>query len=291
MTDLISLLPLVPRALVIIALTLMVGGFAFNLLVLRGEATTTLRAAAHPRRLGWLMQLVGLAAVVSVLDYATRAQVATPQTVLQVLVRLAPFGVLGWLVLTQRADTALALAVCALALLNQSLTSHAAYEREPVLPLLTDWVHLTFVSIWLGGVAYFAIVIVPIALQEPTRLPALGTAITRFSPIAMLCVLVIAITGIIQSSSFVGSLDVLIGTAYGRTLLVKFVLFLALLGFGAFHQFVLGPQLNAWRAKAESQAQVARRLRVTIAIEALVSVLPLIAAAVMTLLPLARDAL
>ncbi len=283
--------PTLARAVVIILLTLMAGGFAFNTLVLRDKATATLRAAAHKRRHDWLLLLVGLTAIASVFDHAARAQLATPQTLLQLLVRLAPFGVLGWLLITQRGDSALALAVGALALLNQSLNSHAAVEREPLLPLAADWLHVTCVAAWLGGVGYYVAVLMPTVAQDRALIKELGASIERFSPLAMMCVLVIAITGIIQSTSFVVNLDALIGTAYGRTLLIKIMMFLVLIGFGAFHQFVIGPNLNAWRAKAESADEAARRFRVSIGIEIIVALVPLIAAAAMTVLPLARDAI
>jgi putative copper export protein len=105
----------------------------------------------------------------------------------------------------------------------------------------------------------------------------------------MACVLVIALTGIMQSASFVGSFDALVNTAYGRALLVKLALFVVLVGFGAFHQYVIGPRLNAWRASASDLSEATRRFRVSILAEAGVSVLILLAAGVMTALPPARD--
>ena len=284
-------LPTLIRALVLITLTLLVGGFAFNAFVLHGKVTAALREAIIQRRRAWLLLLVGLAAVVSVFDFAVRAQLATPQTVLQAMVRLAPFGVLGWLLITAHDDSVFALAVCALALLNQSLTSHAAFERDPLLPLAADWVHITFVSLWLGGVGYIAAVIVPVALPRSELLSGLGASVAKFSPLATMCVLVIALTGLIQGTTFVVSLDALVGTSYGRALIVKLIIFAVLIAFGAFHQFVVGPKLNAWRAKAGSQAEAARRFRLSITAEMAVSLLALIAAAAMTVLPLARDAL
>ena len=287
----IPLLPIFIRALVLITLVLLGGGFAFNTFVLYGKTTATLREAIIQRRRAWLLLLVGLASVVSVFDFAVQAQLATPQTILQAMVRLAPFGVLGWLLITAHDDSVFALVVCALALLNQSLASHAAFEREPLLPLAADWAHLTFVSIWLGGVGYIAAVIVPIVSRRSELLGSLGASIAKFSPIATMCVLVIALTGLIQGTTFVDSVAGLVGTSYGQALLIKLLIFIVLIAFGAFHQFVIGPKLNMWRAKAESQAEAARRFRLSITAEMAVSLIALIAAAAMTMLPLARDAI
>ena len=39
-------------------------------------------------------------------------------------------------------------------LLTISLTSHAATEAHPILPVLDDWIHLIGMSFWFGGLVY-----------------------------------------------------------------------------------------------------------------------------------------
>jgi copper transport protein len=155
--------------------------------------------------------------------------------------------------------------------------------------VLTNWLHVTFVAIWLGGVAYLAAVLVPVALRQRDLIRPLGAAIAAFSSLAILCVLVVALSGIVQSASFVGSVEALFVTAYGRALLIKIGGFAVLIAFGAYHQFVIGSQLNAWRTRAETKEARTYRFRASIAIEAVVGALTLIAAAWMAVLPLARS--
>src|SRR4029450_12317707 len=40
-------------------------------------------------------------------------------------------------------------------LFTVTLTSHAATEARPLLPILADWVHLIGMTFWLGGLIYF----------------------------------------------------------------------------------------------------------------------------------------
>jgi putative copper export protein len=280
------------RAAVLIALTAMAGGFAFNMLVMRGESVAALRTASAERRRRWLIVCLGATAVAMIFDAAAQMGRADEpaRMALAIVVRAA---LLIALVLSLRgawSESPLAIALCAGLLLTQSALGHAGREQEWVWPVLADWLHIGFVAIWLGGVAYFATVPVPIALARRPLIRELGLSIAKFSPLAILCVLVIGVTGIIQSASFVGSFEALVGTAYGRALLVKLLGSAVLIGFGAVHQFVIGPRLNAWRARAETQQAYAERFRVSVTLETGAGVVTLIAAAAMTVLPLARGA-
>lgn len=294
------------RSLTLIALMLVCGGFAFSPLVLGSQSAQPLRSASAVlrRRVLWA-GLIGAAALFA-LAFVARADQAPPSAVgtdaigstsatgalasrssLVFALRIALLIVLAAMLSRSRHESPWVLLPCAALVLTQSLLSRSASEPEWVLPTLADWMHTLGAAIWLGGVAMLAL-ITPLALAEQS-FRELGAAIHRFSPLATACVLVVALTGIMQSASFVGSFDALVGTAYGRTLLVKLALSGVLIGFGAFHQHVISPRLNAWRASAIGLAQTARRFRVSILIEVGVSVLLLCAAAAMTALPAARD--
>lgn len=287
----LPLLPTLTRTLVLITLTMLVGGFAFNLLVLRGRTTAALREATRLRRRNWLTVWLAVTAAALILDTVVQLEDQAALGLVLLVVRIVALAALlfslrgsgsgNW------SESPIAIGLCGLLLLAQSLSGHAAQQAGWVLPVLADWLHFSFAAIWLGGVGYLAAVVAPEVLAQRSLVKELGACIEKFSLLAVSCVLVIALTGIVQSASFVGSFDALFNTAYGRALLVKLVVFVVLIGFGAFHQFVIGPQLNAWRAKAESQEQAALRFRVSIIAESAISLITLAAAAAMTVLPLA----
>jgi copper transport protein len=105
----------------------------------------------------------------------------------------------------------------------------------------------------------------------------------------MLSVFAIAITGIAQSASFLGSFEALLDTAYGRALLVKIGLFIVLVAFGAFHQQVIASRLQPWRRDPNMAATAGRRFRASVMAELAVSVLLFVAVGALTSLPLGRD--
>ncbi len=271
---------------ILLALALGAGGFAFTPLVARSAALADYRRLAAPRRRRLLWGALLFAAIAMLLAgivglLRTDAQPVLLSPGLIFAARIVLLAVLGIMLWQKREDSVWVLVPALTLLLTQSLLSHSAALPQPIAPVLADWAHLSFTSLWLGGVAMFALVSVPLA--EPKDL---GVLIARFSPLAMFCVLAVTLTGIVQSASFLGSLDALLTTSYGRVILVKVVLLLVLVGLGAFHQQVISPCLQAWRLRDVTSAQQAvRRFRIGILVELVVSVLILLAAGALTALP------
>jgi copper transport protein len=102
---------------------------------------------------------------------------------------------------------------------------HAVAGVQAPLAVFSDTLHLSAMSVWLGGLA----IIVTCLLR---RVDALAVALPVFSPIAMGCVATLAVTGTYRSWREIGSWDALFGTTYGRIVLVKIGLLAVLLVLG-----------------------------------------------------------
>jgi copper transport protein len=122
---------------------------------------------------------------------------------------------------------------------------HAGTGIQVPLSVPSDIIHLSAVATWLGGL----VMIVTILLRRPRPAgprPARGEtqrrgqqataeavrAVSRFSPIALGCVVAIVITGTYQAWRGVGTFCALTGTTYGRLLLVKITGMCALIALG-----------------------------------------------------------
>jgi putative copper export protein len=268
---------------VLLALVLLGGGFAYTPLVARSAALADYRGLAAPRRRQLLWGALVFGAVAMLL--AGMLGLSHPGGPVPAGMILALRGVLLLVLaalLWRKCDESPWVLLPAFALLlTQSLASHSAALPQSIAPVLADWAHLSFTSLWLGGVAMFALVSVRLASPKD-----LGLLIARFSPLAMFCVLAVTLTGIIQSASFLGSLDALVTTRYGQVILLKVGLLILLIAFGAFHQQVISPRLQAWRLRDVAGVQQAvRRFRIGILLELLVSILILLAAGALTALP------
>jgi copper transport protein len=109
-----------------------------------------------------------------------------------------------------------------------TVTGHAVSGDLVGLALVTDIVHLSAVSVWLGGLALLlGAVLWPTGGVSDGRAEAIAT---RFSDVAFGAVMVIVASGVVQAWRQLGSWDALVDTSYGRLLLVKvgfFVLMVA----------------------------------------------------------------
>jgi copper transport protein len=109
-----------------------------------------------------------------------------------------------------------------------TFTGHAVSGDFVGLAVVTDMVHLSAVSVWLGGLALLlGAVLWPAGGVADSRAEAVAS---RFSDVAFGAVMVIVASGTVQAWRQLGSWDALVDSSYGRLLLVKvgfFVLMLA----------------------------------------------------------------
>jgi putative copper export protein len=120
-----------------------------------------------------------------------------------------------------------------LLLVSLTLLSHAAAEGR-FLPFLADWLHAAAASLWMGGLLGFVLVLSgPMrALPAKQRTELRRRAVRRFSNVATSAVMVLAATGSYAALLHVPSLAALVGTPYGRALVVKLALVALVLTLG-----------------------------------------------------------
>jgi copper transport protein len=162
-------------------------------------------------------------------------------------------------------------------LLTFSLQSHAVASGS-ALTVVADWLHMSAMGAWLGGLLPLFLV------MNATTLP-LDRLIPRFSRLALISVAVLAFTGFYGAYLHVGSLDALIQTAYGWTLAVKVAFFGLLMLLGAINLVLLSPRL------AGTGTAAARGLRRTVPVEMALGVVVLLAAGVLASASPSQEAL
>jgi putative copper export protein len=189
-------------------------------------------------------------------------------------------------------------------LLTISLISHAAANPFWVpFTVAMDWLHLLGTAVWIGGLGGLVLTVPLVRRLGPALRPVLAQVVSRFSNVALSSVGVLAVTGLYSAWLHVGSLDALLPTTYGRTLLVKLVLFAGLVVLGAFNFLWLRPRLAAPLPKggAKKQAAIAEYERTgstllthfgrAIRFEVALGVAVLLAVAILTANAPAREAL
>jgi len=133
-----------------------------------------------------------------------------------------------------------------------AFVGHAGAKPGPAgeLHLASDIVHLVAAGAWLGGLPALAMLL-SWSRQGPE--PALRDiavrATSRFSVLGMLCVAALLASGLVNSWNLLGGPRDLIGTDYGRLVLLKAALFIAMVGIAAVNRFHLTPRIAAAGAR------------------------------------------
>lgn len=126
-----------------------------------------------------------------------------------------------------------------------SATGHAAATGLPVAAI--DAVHVLCAGVWVGGLLLLAV-----AHRDLAERPEPLAAVSRFSALAMVCVVTIVLTGTVNAVVHLTAVDDLWRTTYGITLLVKLVLVaLALLGAAASRRRLRGRVLPVRSVRLE----------------------------------------
>ena len=205
----------------------------------------------------WAFRLVDFLTLGAVLILAAREAVV-PQ------LRRAALGAEG--LALPKAGPRLALTVilpAAALVVIPALAGHAT-DRLPGLMIPVDSLHVLAMCMWLGGLAAL-LVAVPAATRrlDPTDANRLlASVLLRFSAIALAAVIVLVGTGVVQALAHVGSWSALATTGYGRAVLVKIGLTIALVCLGAVNRRRAVPSIERvarGEAAGEGPARLLRR--------------------------------
>lgn len=170
-----------------------------------------------------------------------------------------------------------------------SLSSHAATEAHPALPVLADWLHLIGMSFWFGSLAYLFTGLRGFRAVEGTlRTRLISISIARFSMMALVSVGVVGITGLYAATLRVGSLDALETTLYGHILDIKQIFVAALLLLAAVNLFFISPRLKRDRQSGASNVPLVARFENIVKGEIILACLLLAVVSLLTYLPPAK---
>jgi copper transport protein len=130
--------------------------------------------------------------------------------------------------------------------ITPALAGHASVQSPVWVFFPSEVLHVLAASVWVGGIAciVFALAAGTRALDPAQRTPALVSVLSRFSPLALGSVAVLAVTGAVQAYIDIRHLDALTNTTYGQLVLLKTGLLGMLIGLGAVNRERVIPALR-----------------------------------------------
>ncbi len=175
------------------------------------------------------------------------------------LARLGLAGLAAWaLVLARRPRLAVALAFAAV--LAGGALGHAL-ARSPGWSIPAKAIHLAAAAVWLGGLLRLATI-------DPAS-DLFPITARRVSSAALVAVVVIGATGVLQAALILPTLTDLLTSGYGRLVLLKAAGLAILIGVGAYHRLRLMPRLDA--SSGEALRRSVRREIVILAVVLLIA--------------------
>lgn len=186
--------------------------------------------------------------------------------------------------------TAVVLAGGLVGLLAYAGHAAAGIGTEGVVHLLGDIVHLLATAAWAGALVPLALLLHAARHGGEAGAAAVAcVAVRRFSTIGVLSVVAVVASGIVNSYMLAGSVAALTDTDYGRLLLVKIALFLAMVSVAADNRLRLTPRLVR-EARSSSGRDALRVLRNNTLIEAALAAIILAIVGVLGTLPPGSEA-
>lgn len=137
---------------------------------------------------------------------------------------------------------ALALAAGLVATLVRAGHAAGGTGIEAIVHPTADMLHLVAAAAWVGALLPLALVLVA-AGRDAASVDIARTATVRFSTLGIASVATLLVTGGINTWYLVGSIPALVDTGYGRLLLSKLALFLAMVAIAAVNRLRLTPRL------------------------------------------------
>ena len=176
------------------------------------------------------------------------------------------------------------LLLASLALALGSASSHAAaLSPGTAQAVASDVAHLLGTGLWLGGLLPLALLLWLASRDAGADArPYAVLAARRFSHVALIAMLVLVASGVLNALAQVESVAALMGTTHGRLLLAKLVVLVPILALAVVNRTRILPAVAAPR--------MMRRLAAFVAVEAGLALFLLVLAAAMTLTTPARHA-
>ncbi len=173
---------------------------------------------------------------------------------------------------------------------------HAAALPSRTLPaIFVAAVHIVAAGVWAGGLIALALCLLPLGRRDPQRRgPILTSAWRSFSPMAALAAVALLASGLVESGMHVTGLHSVFSTLWGGVLMAKVALLALALGFAGINTLLVNPGIagtvgHFLRRPSGWVPVPPRRFSIVVGLEAVVLIVAVAAAGLLTSVPTARE--
>ncbi len=138
--------------------------------------------------------------------------------------------------------------LAAVLLWTSSQIGHGSATGDP-LAVMLDYIHNWVAAVWIGGVAYLCLILVPSLASAGGRDRAVAVMLPRLSAVFTVCLGVVIITGPLLMWTLESDLPTITESVYGRLIMVKLALASGMVAMGGYMQVTImrpGGWKGAW---------------------------------------------
>jgi len=152
----------------------------------------------------------------------------------------------------------------------------AAVSDVQALAVAVDATHALAAGGWAGAILVISVTALPSIARVTAehRLTVARNLLRAFSPLALVCAVILAATGVASAWMQLGDVGLVLNSPYGLALIRKVVVVLLIAALGAYHWRIAQPSLDTERSFV--------RLRTSLALDVILVVLILALTAVLT---------
>lgn len=146
----------------------------------------------------------------------------------------------------------------ALAISASFLGHPAAVPDARGLAMSLDAIHVLAAGGWTGAIIMLAVAALPavFALPGSSRVETARGLLRAFSPLALSCALILAVTGLVGAWLQLRDPGLILGSEYGLTLFRKIVVVLIVAALGAYHWRVVQPSVGSDRSLVRLRSSI-----------------------------------
>ncbi|MCE2509343.1 MAG: copper resistance protein CopC/CopD [Nitrosopumilaceae archaeon] len=138
--------------------------------------------------------------------------------------------------------------LAAILLWTSSQIGHGAATGDP-LAVMLDYIHNWVAAVWIGGVAYLCLILVPALSAAGGRDRAVAVMLPRFSAVFTVCLGIVIVTGPLLMWTLESDLPAITESVYGRLIMAKLALASGMVAMGGYMQLsIMRPEgwKGAW---------------------------------------------
>src|SRR5579885_1344272 len=120
--------------------------------------------------------------------------------------------------------------------------------------LISVYIHILCATLWVGGMLFLVLVLLPAIKNHPERRALLGSVGIKFRFVGWIALILLLLTGLFnmhQRGMWFGNLT---GNSYGELFFCKLCVFAATVIISAFHDFYIGPRSIKLMKKGNTDA-------------------------------------